>query len=365
MKYDSISVIHFILLSMTFIGLKNHVTILPPLLSHAGRDGWASVLLSTFFLLFWVFLLLYIHKKTNQKEIKQLLGEQIGKVWSTIFHVILAIFFMLLAAFTMRETLQWINATFLIETPILSLLIIYVVLCIMLASTSLRTILITNAIVLFGVVIFGFFVAIVNIQVKDYVLLLPLFEHGFQPVLKGMIYPASGTIEVVFLLFLQHKMKGRLRFIHYLIIIGILTILTLGPLLGAITEFGPDEAIKQRFPAYEEWGLVSIGRFIEHLDFLSIYQWLTGAFIRVGLILYIVIHLFDFHRKPKKIWFIISPAFLIICLILLKVEDHTFIKWQGDYFLPMTFVMFFIISLFYGLVAFISSRKRRQKREFK
>src|SRR5699024_3342294 len=277
--------------------------------------------------------------------------ENIGKVWSTIFHVIVAFFFMILAAFTMRETLQWINATFLIETPVFPLLIIYTVVCILLASTSLRTILITNAIVLFGVIIFGFFVAIVNIQVKDYTLLMPIFEDGFQPVLKGMVYPASGMIEVVLILFFHHKIKGRIRFIHYVIIIGILTVLTLGPLIGAITEFGPDEAINQRFPAYEEWGLVSIGRFIEHLDFLSIYQWLTGAFIRVGLILYLVIHLLNFHGKTKKIWILITPFFLFICLILLNLEDHIFIKLKGDYFLPITFVVFFTISLFFGLVA--------------
>src|SRR5690625_2351378 len=166
--------------------------ILLTLLLHGGRAGWVSVLLVILAILLWVFLLLYIHKKTNQKEIKQWLEEKLGKVWSTIFHIIVAFFFMLLAAFTMRETLQWINATFLIETPVFPLLIIYSVLCILLASTSLRTILITNAIVLFGVIIFGFFVAIVNIQVKDYTLLMPIFEDGFQPVLKGMVYPASG-----------------------------------------------------------------------------------------------------------------------------------------------------------------------------
>ena len=107
------------------------------------------MLLATLAILLWVFLLLYIHKKTNQKEIKQWLEEKLGKVWSTIFHIIVAFFFMLLAAFTMRETLQWINATFLIETPVFPLLIIYSVLCILLASTSLRTILITNAIVFY------------------------------------------------------------------------------------------------------------------------------------------------------------------------------------------------------------------------
>ena len=40
-----ISVLHVVLLSMTVIGLKNHVTILPPILEVAKRDGWMSVIL--------------------------------------------------------------------------------------------------------------------------------------------------------------------------------------------------------------------------------------------------------------------------------------------------------------------------------
>ncbi|MDF2067867.1 hypothetical protein [Bacillus sp. Cr_A10] len=35
-----ISILHIIFLSMTVIGLKNHVTILPPILQVVGRDGW-------------------------------------------------------------------------------------------------------------------------------------------------------------------------------------------------------------------------------------------------------------------------------------------------------------------------------------
>ncbi len=73
------------------------------------------------------------------------------------------------------------------------------------------------------------------------------------------------------LLFLQHQIKGRIRWYHFTIILIILMGLTMGPLIGAITEFGPSEAAKQRYPAYEEWGLVTIGRYIEHLDFFSLF----------------------------------------------------------------------------------------------
>ena len=351
-----ISILHVILLAMTFIGLKNHVTIIPPLLIHVGRDGWISVLMAALFLLPWLFVPSYLHKKTNQENLMELLKQTLGKKIANTFLVVFGLILIILAAFTMREVLQWINATFLTETPVFILLIIYTVLCILLACTNLQTIVIANAFTLFGVVVFGFFVAITNLQVKDYNLLRPFFEHGYEPVLKGMIYPASGFVEVILFLFIQHKINGEMRTIHYLVIVGILTSLTLGPYIGAITEFGPVEAANQRYPAYEEWGLVSIGRYIEHLDFLSIYQWLTGVFIRVGFILYIVTLLFNIERKTKAIWIRIVPFFFIVCFILISLDDQTFINIKGNYVLPITFFIFFIISLFLTILAIFSRR---------
>ena len=84
-KSNPISILHVIFLSMTVIGMKNHVTILPPLLQVGGRDGWASVVLATLVMLPWGILLLYIHKKSNQEPIRYWLKEKIGKVNSFIF----------------------------------------------------------------------------------------------------------------------------------------------------------------------------------------------------------------------------------------------------------------------------------------
>ena len=102
--------------------------------------------------------------------------------------------------------------------------------------------------------------------------------------------------------------------------------LTLGPFIGAITEFGHEEAAKQRYPAYEEWGLVTIGRYFEHVDFLSIYQWLSGTFIRIGFLLFIVIDLLNMNGKRKKIWMWIAPGFMLISLSLYFISDSTFEK---------------------------------------
>lgn len=356
-----VSILHVVFLTMTFIGLKNHVTVIPLILRDAERDGWASVLFSAVGLIPWLFLLVYIQKKTNQEPIKDWLKEKIGKFGSKIVLYVTAVFLIILAALTMIETLHWVTTSFLPRTPVYLLLIIYTFLCIFLAATNIQTIAIVNVFVLFVVIILGFFVGITNIQVKEYELLLPFFEHGFSPVLKGMIHPASGYIELLLLLFLQHQFKEPIRWYHYMIMLFILMMLTMGPLVGSIIEFGPTEAAKQKNPAYEEWGLLVIGRFVEHLDFLSIYQWLTGALIRIGLILYVVVDILNMTEDKKRIWKIIAPFFLIICWLLLFLTNRKFLELKLDYSVIGTFIYLFLLSIFLASVAIISGKSSKKK----
>jgi len=358
-KKKSISILHVIFLSMTMIGLKNHVTIIPSLLKGAGRDAWISILLSSIAILPWFFLFLYIHTKSKQQPITDWLQITIGKVPSSIFRYVTAFFLIVLAAFTMTETLQWITSTFLPTTPLWPMLLIFIILCIFLVATDIQTIAMVNVFILLFVVIFGFFIAFTNMQVKEYALLQPFLEHGFQPVLTTMIYPASGFVELLLFLFIQDKIKARFRWYHLGFMVFILMGLTLGPTIGAITEFGPTEATKQRYPAYEEWSIGAIGSFIDHFDFLSIYQWLTGAFIRVGLILFIVADLLKISGNKKRIWKTIAPVIFVTSLALTFLSDKTFLKIKGDYLLIGTFYFFLLLSLFLVTVAFFSKKHKQ------
>ena len=289
------------------------------------------------------------------------LTETIGKVPSVVIRYIIAIFLLILSVFTMVEVLEWISATFLPKTPLVLLLLTYSILCVLLATSNLQSIVTVNALVLFWVIIFGFFVAFTNLQVKDYTLLRPFLEHGIQPVLQSAIYPASGFLELSLLLFVQHRVKDPFRWYHFAIMMLILLGLTIGPLVGAITEFGPDEAAKQLYPAYEEWGLVSIGRFFEHLDFFSIYQWLTGAFIRIGLLLFIAIDLLGMTGDRKHIMKTILPALFFMSVSLLLMKNHVFLKIKGDYVLTGTFVFLFLLTFFLVFVARWSGRKSEKQ----
>ncbi|GKV56135.1 germination protein [Sporosarcina sp. NCCP-2222] len=359
----TIGILHIIFLAMTVVGLKNHVTILPPLITKVGRDGWASVLMAAGATSLWLLLLAYVVKKMNGVPLKDWLQEKIGKAGSRFVRYAIALFLLILASFTLDETLQWVNATFLPETPFIFMLLIYVTLCVYFATTSLPIILMANVLVLAVVVVLGFFVSFTNIKVKNYDLLQPFFEHGLRPIAEGAIYPGSGFIEITLLLLIQHRSKKPLRFKHFFIILMILLFLTLGPLIGAITEFGPTEAAKQRYPAYEEWGLVSIGRFIEHVDFLSIYQWLTGTFIRVGFLLYIVIDLLGWEKKKKQVWRVIAPAFFFICIPLLSLSDHKFLILKGEFLLKGSFAVFLLMSLFFFVLTMFSRKSKKNESE--
>lgn len=228
--------------------------------------------------------------------------------------------------------------------------------CSSLAATSLRTISVVNIFLLFFITILGHFVAIANLQVKQYSLLLPFLEHGFKPVFKGMIFQASGMVEMLIYIFLQHKMITPIRFRHFTFASIILTLLTIGPLIGAIAEFGPVEAAIQRFPAYEEWGLVSLGHFVEHLDFLSIYQWLSGTFIRISLIFFIIREICPFKERTRKwVWGILMV--FIMALTIWPLSDFVYSRFLLHHFLPLTFWMFLAWSIFLVLFVMLLSKR--------
>ena len=132
------------------------------------------------------------------------------------------------------------------------------------------------------VFLFGFFVMTTNFQYKDFTLLQPILENGITPVVKGMIYPGRLCRIPLYSLFSTFS-PSKIKWYHLYFIAIVLILLTLSPTIGAIIEFGPVVSSLQRYPAFEQWRIVSIGKYIEHMDFLSIYQWFVGTFIRLSM----------------------------------------------------------------------------------
>lgn len=355
-----VSLLQISLLIITAIGLKNHVTVIPHLLGAAKRDSWVSVGIGLAIILCWCFLLSYIHRKTINQNIFHFVEQHTGKLFGRFFSIIVSLVFVLLAAVTLKEFISWTKVSYLPITPIFLCIILFTILCFLLAITNIQTIVILNTFVLTAVVVFGFFVAFANIQYKDHTLLKPILEHGFKPVISGTIYPLSGLIELIVLLFIQQKVHGKMTTKLFLINSVILAGLLLGPLIGSLTEFGPYEAARQKYPAFEQWGLVSLGRFIKHLDFLSIYQWITGAFIRISFFLFLSAEPFTFKSNKKKITLLAGFSVFLIISNLIPMSDITFYSFIREFLMPFTFWFFLAISIILGIIAAIANKKSRR-----
>lgn len=243
---EKISIPQFILLMMGAVGVLNHVIVIPILLEAAKRDSWISVIFNFVTFLILAIFVYMIQKATNQQNLFTWIKENFGKKLQIVLIAVLCIHLFILGQTTFMDTLTWTKVTYL---PISSKFIMGTLLALLVLSASysgIRTIVILNGVILPIVIILGFFVSSANLQYKNFTLLKPFLENGLVPVLEGMIYSGGGIGEFFLLLLLmQHRFKAKIRFYQIVITLFILSGLTIGPTIGALTIFGPEEAAKQ------------------------------------------------------------------------------------------------------------------------
>ncbi|MGE5702761.1 MAG: GerAB/ArcD/ProY family transporter [Clostridia bacterium] len=351
------------MITMMSIGLMNHVIVIPLLLSASGRDAWIAVIASALPYLLWLAMLYAIIRITHRQPMISIIGTVCGKWGMRLAGIVFSVYLLLQCIVTMRDTINWMHLSFAPNTPMVVLAFVFGALCFINAHAGIKSIAMTSGIFLPFVVLFGFFVMSANFQHKDYAYLKPFLADGLQPLWPGMVFAGAGFTETIVLLFIQHHVRGKVTYPRLALLAIILVILTLGPTVGAIAEFGPAEAANLRYPAFEEWRLVTIGLYIEHVDFLSIYQWLTGAFIRVSILLNVLMELTGQLQQPIK-WRWVGTLFVIvIALTLWQLSDIEFIRLLTLYVMPVFLIFSVLFSIFLLIVALYARRKEKRRTE--
>lgn len=283
------------------VGLVNHVLVVPLILSAAFRDAWMAVFAALIFILPWAAFPLHgALSKLHGKRLDHWLLERLPPfvAWIVIGYSLLLVF--LAAAETLIVTTSWTETTYLSSTPPIAVLLVFISLSIYAASLGLRTIAFVSTLLLPIVVFVGDFVMAANLPHKDYRYLLPMLENGMSPIWKASLFSLTAFGELFMLLLMQHHFKACFKRWHLVLMVCFLALLAVGPVTGAVSEFGPMEAEKMRYPAFAQWRLVSIGRYFEHVDFFAIYQWLSGAMVRISLSIYLIGEFTPIARMKRK-----------------------------------------------------------------
>ncbi|MBW5448122.1 GerAB/ArcD/ProY family transporter [Cohnella sp. CFH 77786] len=340
------------------VGITNHVIVIPILLQVAERDAWVSGLLSIPPLALWAAVLHGLMKISGRQSVFDWFRNRCGKLTAAIVTAPVALYLIAILIMTLRDTSSWTHDTYLPNTPPPVILALLLISGYFAALQGLRTIAIAAGLLLPAVVVFGVFVASANLQFKDYSYLYPVFSHGADPVLKGVVYSMGGSIELVLIMFIQQHLKRPVRYSLLLAVIVILTGLVLGPTMGSIAIFGPFEAADQRYPAFDQWRMVMIGKFINHLDFLSIYQWLAGSLIRIAFALYLFFDVLQLtERKNRGWWMALFCLFLFLFVTYSGIGDPELMRILKNYYFPVTLAFFFVYPC---LLLAIMLAKRRE-----
>ncbi|SFL22683.1 spore germination protein (amino acid permease) [Paenibacillus sp. 1_12] len=345
---------------MLMNGLMNHVVVNPMLLEASGRDAWISVLLAGVLFLPWCALLVIFMKKSGQKKLQPWLASKTNSIISWMLVIPICVQLYLIGGTTVLHTATWTIINNLPNTPKFALVLALCLVSLYYAISGIRMIAISAGILLPMVIALGYFVSFANMPKKDFTLLRPVLEYGWQPVIHGMLYAGGGFIELVMIIAIQHRLKSSVRPWQLMILAVVMVYITVGPVIGGITEFGHKEATKQMESPYEQWRLVKLGNNIEHVDFLSEFQWLAGAVIRISFSQLLIGELLPIQRLKKRSLFMLCITVSYIVLTMLPLESYSVYVWMYQYYMPITFIMGLFISLVCLTIAIISRKSKEE-----
>ncbi|MDQ0226131.1 GerAB/ArcD/ProY family transporter [Metabacillus niabensis] len=349
-----ISIVYLVLLS---VGLFAHVEIIPGILTVVKRDAWLSVVLAIIVLPVWIFVIYKILAIVHTDSLLIKLKNDTSSIQYYLLLLPIGLYMYISAFITAKDIIFWSQLTYMEDYNIFFLAFPLLLLCLICSQSGIFSIGIISTILCPIVLVLGFFISFANTNKKNYELLLPILEDGFIPVSKGLIYTVLPIIELFVIIFVTSIIKKRVTkkqlFVLGIVIVGLM----LGPTIGAIVEFGPDLASKYRYPAYEQWRLISIGRYISHTDFFAIYQWLSGGVIRISLFVLLTSLIATKNKNNIKVLGLLYG--LLFIAVLVPVDQNVFSEMVFIYFRPISLIVLLIqISV---LAVFLRKRKKVER----
>jgi spore germination protein KB len=341
-----------------FIGISNHVLIVPHLLGTAKRDAWVCVLIAYLILLGWGALISYILSKNKQRlPLFLWMTERTGKVIPCFIISMFFLYLILIGFISFFDLIASVKIYFMPVTPTGVVVIPFLLLSVWAAFKGLKMIVYTSTVLLPLVWLLGHFVAFTTIERKKYSFLFPIFADDDASILKGVIIILGGSVDLLVLFLLHHYFNKPVSYGYIVILLTILAGLIIGPTMGALSAFGPNVAADLRFPAFEQWRLVTIGDHVSHVDSLAVLQLLCGTIIRIALCLYLLPDIVRIKAPQWRLSLIIIPAVGFGSAMVMHISDIWMQTTLKMYFYPSAFLFGIGMTLILFIISCLPKKK--------
>jgi len=304
--------LYLILLTLPIMG---HVVLLPLAIALAGRDSWISAIISLPVGLIFVLILHRLRLRYPNEPIPKALKKALGKSLAIITMLLLLIYFIFLASISIAVLVDMVSAIFLPATPLLALVVSFLLLSMYGATKSVKGIALTAGILLFTVLLTGHSIKFINFPERDLSDLFPILEFGWKPVYLGVVLLSNTWIELLLLLVIPIKSIHEKRTLTVWIVgLGANVIMMISTMTGAIMTFGLGQTESFVYPALEIVRIIDID-FIDRLDVYALILMTFGCFVRGSLFLKLgysqVKNLISYNKK----WLHLT-LFIILSMII-------------------------------------------------
>jgi len=254
---------------------------------HAGQDAWVSIMIATLAGLLVVRLAVSLSLRFPGKTLVEyapdILGNFLGKIVGFLY---IWLYFLYIGSGAAREFSVFLVSAVMPETPALVFCMAGVAVVAYAARNGLEVLSRLNQLF---IPVTGLLFIVFLLSAKDMKLtrVLPVFDAGLLPILKGAVTPAMWLGEIVTLMMIipylnEPKKAGRVAALSVLLCGFFLTV----SVLEALFIFGPNLAGRYIFPVYNAVRVVSLANFLERLESVIVAAWVLGGFVKVGVFYY-------------------------------------------------------------------------------
>ncbi|MDC3417749.1 GerAB/ArcD/ProY family transporter [Aquibacillus salsiterrae] len=305
-----------------FIGVKLSDTT-ATLYSQKVQNGfWLSVVVSLIIALPSFFILLHLLKLFKDKNLVELLeillGKFIGKVVG--FTIFLTSFGLLVL--DSRNYVEEVKLLYFPESPTTSLYFIFIIVCILTAKRGLESIGSTSWIVLPFIKISMFLLAFLILKEIVWLRIFPIFGNGLDVVLteginKASIFSEFILLTIAYTSFRDTKFFRRGSYIGSSVVSLELVFFFL--LYALVFDYNSIE--KVAYPYHEVTQYVNLGNFFTNVETFFMVFWLSAAFLRFIIYLYLVAMVFGAVFNIKEHESLLLPLGLLTVSSGLLVEN--------------------------------------------
>jgi spore germination protein KB len=257
--------------------------------AQARQDAWLSSLLATLLGIPLALLTVKLSSLYPGKTLIEYLEEIIGRWPGKVLGLLYLFYFIHITSIMIREYGAFLADALMPQTP----LIVFNITVVAISAYTIKLgleVLARALQVFFPWIVFSLALTfLLATPQMDLVRLLPVFESGAVPILKGALAPMAWHGEIIaFAMIIPFLAKPDQARSIALYSIGYVGVIFFFLIIGSLATFGPGIA-SMNYPVLNEIRLISITKIIDRMEPFIIAIWVTGGLMKVAFFYYVIV----------------------------------------------------------------------------